>query len=182
MNYLLTNPQKSIWLTEKVYSQTSINNISGYTYIDEDVEFDVLKKAINEVIKLNDSMRIKIKEDQDSCVQYFSEYTSFDIDIFELSSKQDIEKKALEAKKTLLSKTGKGRDFLGWVDLPISYDREELNRIKESAKKIRKNSKALVVIGIGGSYLGAGACEYFLSDIYKSKSAGKVLLSFLFSK
>ena len=96
MNYLLTNPQKSIWLTEKVYSQTSINNISGYTYIDEDVEFDVLKKAINEVIKLNDSMRIKIKEDNDSCVQYFSEYTSFDIDIFELSSKQDIEKKALE--------------------------------------------------------------------------------------
>ena len=96
MDYLLTNPQKSIWLTEKVYSGTSINNISGYTYIDEDVEFNVLKKAINEVIKLNDSMRIKIKEDKDSCVQYFSEYTSFDIDIFELSSKQDVEKKALE--------------------------------------------------------------------------------------
>lgn len=80
-----------------------------------------------------------------------------------------IEKKALEAKKTLLSKTGKGSDFLGWVDLPISYDREELNRIKEVAKKIRKDSKALVVIGIGGSYLGARACEYFLSDIYKNK-------------
>ena len=96
MNYLLTNPQKSIWLTEKVYSGTSINNISGYTYIDEDVEFNVLKKAINEVIKLNDSMRIKVEENQNSCVQYFSEYTSFDIDIFELSSKQDVEKKALE--------------------------------------------------------------------------------------
>ena len=96
MDYLLTNPQKSIWLTEKVYSGTSINNISGYTYIDEDVELNVLKKAINEVIKLNDSMRIKIKEDKDSCVQYFSEYSSFDIDIFELSSKQDVEKKALE--------------------------------------------------------------------------------------
>ena len=64
MNYLLTNPQKSIWLTEKVYSGTSINNISGYTYIDEDIKFDVLKKAINEVIKLNDSMRIKIEEAQ----------------------------------------------------------------------------------------------------------------------
>ena len=50
MNYLLTNPQKSIWLTEKVYSGTSINNISGYTYINEDIKFDVLKKAINEVI------------------------------------------------------------------------------------------------------------------------------------
>ena len=96
MNYLLTNPQKSIWLTEQVYSGTSINNISGYTYIDEDVEFDVLKKAINEVIKLNDSMRIKIEEEQNSCIQYFSEYTSFDIDIFELSSDEDIEKKALE--------------------------------------------------------------------------------------
>ena len=82
MNYLLTNPQKSIWLTEKVYSGTSINNISGYTYIDEDIEFDVLKKAINEVIKLNDSMRIKIEENKDSCSQYFSEYLPFDIDIF----------------------------------------------------------------------------------------------------
>ena len=96
MNYLLTNPQKSIWLTEKVYSGTSINNISGYTYIDEDIKFDVLKKAINEVIKLNDSMRIKIEENKDSCTQYFSEHIPFDIDIFELSSKQDIEKKALE--------------------------------------------------------------------------------------
>ena len=96
MNYLLTNPQKSIWLTEKVYSGTSINNISGYTYIDEDIRFDVLKKAINEVIKLNDSMRIQIEENKDSCSQYFSEYIPFDIDIFELSSKQDIEKKALE--------------------------------------------------------------------------------------
>ena len=96
MNYLLTNPQKSIWLTEKVYSGTSINNISGYTYIDEDVDLDVLKRAINEVIKSNDAMRIKIKEDKDSCTQYFVEYTPFDIDIFELSSEQDIEKKALE--------------------------------------------------------------------------------------
>ena len=90
MNYLLTNPQKSIWLTEKVYSGTSINNISGYTYIDEDIQFDVLKKAINEVINLNDSMRIKIEENKDSCSQYFSEYLPFDIDIFELSSMQDI--------------------------------------------------------------------------------------------
>ena len=96
MNYLLTNPQKSIWLTEKVYSGTSINNISGYTYIDEDVEFDVLKKAINEVIKSNDAMRINIEEDKDSCTQYFVEYTPFDIDIFKLSLIQDIEKKSLE--------------------------------------------------------------------------------------
>ena len=96
MNYLLTNPQKSIWLTEKVYSGTPINNISGYTYIDEDVEFDVLKKAINEVIKLNDSMRIKVEENQNSCVQYFSEYIPFEIEIFKLSSKEDVEKKALE--------------------------------------------------------------------------------------
>ena len=96
MDYLLTNPQKSIWLTEKVYSGTSINNISGYTYIDEDVELNVLKKAINEVIKLNDSMRIKVEENQNSCVQYFSEYIPFEIEIFKLSSKEDVEKKALE--------------------------------------------------------------------------------------
>ena len=54
MNYSLTNPQKSIWFTEKFYSGTAINNISGYTYISEKVNFDILKRAINEVIKTND--------------------------------------------------------------------------------------------------------------------------------
>ncbi len=57
----------------------------------------------------------------------------------------------------LEERNGKGKEFLGWLDLPINYNKEEYERIKESAKYIRENSKALIVIGIGGSYLGARA-------------------------
>ena len=56
---------------------------------------------------------------------------------------------------TLVNGTGAGNDFIGWVDLPVNYDREEFARIQAVAKKIQSDSKALVVIGIGGSYLGA---------------------------
>ena len=65
--------------------------------------------------------------------------------------------KAVEAMHTLMSKTGEGNDFLGWIDLPTNYDKEEFERIKKSAEYIKKNSDVLVVIGIGGSYLGARA-------------------------
>lgn len=99
MDYSLTNPQNSIWLTEKFYNGTSINNISGYTYISEKVDFKILNKAINEVVKTNDAMRIKIKEKDNSCIQYVSEYTSLDIKVVELSSEEEIEKKALELAK-----------------------------------------------------------------------------------
>ena len=53
--------------------------------------------------------------------------------------------------------TGAGSDFIGWVDLPVNYDKEEFSRIQKAAKKIQSDSRALVVIGIGGSYLGARA-------------------------
>lgn len=65
--------------------------------------------------------------------------------------------KVLAAKKTLMDKDGAGNDFLGWVDLPVNYDKEEFARIKEAAKKIQSDSDVLLVIGIGGSYLGARA-------------------------
>ena len=58
---------------------------------------------------------------------------------------------------TLCSGTGAGNDFIGWVDLPVNYDKAEFARIRQAAKKIQSSSKALVVIGIGGSYLGARA-------------------------
>lgn len=61
------------------------------------------------------------------------------------------------AHKTLHEKSGAGSDFLGWVDLPSNYDKEEFNRVKVAATKIQKNSDILIVIGIGGSYLGARA-------------------------
>ncbi|MEG0179925.1 MAG: glucose-6-phosphate isomerase, partial [Oscillospiraceae bacterium] len=61
------------------------------------------------------------------------------------------------AHEQLVSKSGSGNDFLGWVDLPVDYDKSEFARIKLAAKKICANSKVLIVIGIGGSYLGARA-------------------------
>ena len=66
-------------------------------------------------------------------------------------------KRVLDAKEVLVSHTGAGNDFLGWLDLPINYDKEEFARIKKAAKKIQSDSEILIVIGIGGSYLGARA-------------------------
>ena len=66
------------------------------------------------------------------------------------------------AQKTLVEKTGAGSDFLGWIDLPVDYDKEEFARIKKAAEKIRSDSEVLLVIGIGGSYLGARAAIEFL--------------------
>lgn len=66
----------------------------------------------------------------------------------------------------LHNKTGAGNDFVGWVDLPVNYDREEFARIKAAAEKIKSDSDALVVIGIGGSYLGARAAIEMLSHSF----------------
>ena len=71
-------------------------------------------------------------------------------------------KLAEDAKNQLVSKTGAGNDFLGWVDLPVEYDKEEFERIKKAAQKIQSDSEVLIVIGIGGSYLGARAAIEFL--------------------
>ena len=62
------------------------------------------------------------------------------------------EEKALDAIRKLKDGSGAGSDFIGWVDLPVSYDKDEFARIQKAAKKIQSDSKALVVIGIGGSY------------------------------
>ncbi|MBS5951356.1 MAG: glucose-6-phosphate isomerase [Clostridium sp.] len=71
------------------------------------------------------------------------------------------------AHETLTNKTGAGNDFLGWLDLPVNYDKEEFDRIKKAAEKIKGNSEALIVIGIGGSYLGPrAAIEMLNSNFY----------------
>lgn len=73
------------------------------------------------------------------------------------------------AHKTLEGKSGLGSDFLGWVTLPTDYDKAEFERIKKAAEKIKKDSKVLIVIGIGGSYLGArAAIEALKSTLYNS--------------
>ncbi|TGY96129.1 glucose-6-phosphate isomerase [Petralouisia muris] len=73
-----------------------------------------------------------------------------------------MEKLVEDARKVLVSKSGAGNDFLGWLDLPVEYDKEEFARIKKAAEKIQGDSEVLVVIGIGGSYLGARAAIEFL--------------------
>ena len=75
---------------------------------------------------------------------------------------ESMKKLALDAKEVLVKKTGAGNDFLGWIDLPVDYDKEEFARIKQAAAKIQNDSEVLVVIGIGGSYLGARAAIEFL--------------------
>ena len=74
-------------------------------------------------------------------------------------------------------KTGLGKDFLGWVDLPAGYDKQEFIRIKAAAQKIREDSDVLIVIGIGGSYLGArAAIEFLQSSFYNSITEGPQIL------
>jgi glucose-6-phosphate isomerase len=77
-----------------------------------------------------------------------------------------MKKLALDAKEVLVSRNGAGNDFLGWVDLPVNYDKEEFARIKAAAAKIQKESEVLLVIGIGGSYLGARAAIEFLGHSF----------------
>ena len=73
------------------------------------------------------------------------------------------------AHEALHSGTGLGSDFLGWVELPTNYDKEEFARIQQAAEKIRKQADILIVIGIGGSYLGArAAIELLKSQLYNN--------------
>ncbi|MBQ8261324.1 MAG: glucose-6-phosphate isomerase [Lachnospiraceae bacterium] len=75
---------------------------------------------------------------------------------------ENMKKSVLDVKDVLVNKTGAGNDFLGWIDLPVNYDKEEFDRIKKAAAKIQSDSEVLLVIGIGGSYLGARAAIEFL--------------------
>ena len=78
----------------------------------------------------------------------------------------NMKKAVLGAKEVLTEKTGAGNDFLGWIDLPVDYDKDEFDRIKKAAEKIKGDSDVLLVIGIGGSYLGARAAIEFLSHSF----------------
>ncbi|MCQ2431518.1 MAG: glucose-6-phosphate isomerase [Clostridia bacterium] len=74
-----------------------------------------------------------------------------------------------DAHAKIWNKTGLGNDFLGWVDLPVNYDKEEFERIKAAALKIKNTCDILIVIGIGGSYLGArAAIEFCKSPLYNN--------------
>ena len=73
-----------------------------------------------------------------------------------------------QAHKMIHEKTGLGNDFLGWVDLPKNYNKEEFSRIKKAAEKVKSDSDVLLVIGIGGSYLGARAAIEMASHSFRN--------------
>ncbi len=86
----------------------------------------------------------------------------------------NMKKLVLDAKEELVSRTGAGNDFLGWIDLPVDYDKEEFDRIKKAAENIRNDSDVLLVIGIGGSYLGARAAIEFLGHNFFNMVSKKI--------
>lgn len=102
-----------------------------------------------------------------------SKHVSFDYSLAKKFISEDEVKSMTDmvetAKNTLVNKSGAGNDFLGWIDLPENYDKEEFARIKKAAEKIQSDSEVLIVIGIGGSYLGArAAIEFLRHSFYNS--------------
>ena len=79
---------------------------------------------------------------------------------------------AVSARDKLINKSGEGNEFTGWVDLPVNFDKEEFERIKKAASRIRQDSDVLIVIGIGGSYLGARAAIEFLGNSFYNEKDG----------
>lgn len=92
--------------------------------------------------------------------------SSYAEDFLRENDLKGLEAQVAAAHTALNAKSGLGSDFLGWVNLPADYDREEFSRIKAAAAKIRSDSDILIVIGIGGSYLGARAAIEFLKGPY----------------
>ncbi len=86
-----------------------------------------------------------------------------------------LKKKVSECHDMLHNKTGEGSDFTGWVDLPVNYDKEEFERIKVAAEKIRRQADVLIVIGIGGSYLGARAVIDMFRDPFRKTTKTEVV-------
>lgn len=107
-----------------------------------------------------------------------AEHVSFDYSLAKGVIGQDeltsMKASVLAARDTLENKKGAGNDFLGWIDLPEDYDKEEFARIQKAAEKIQSDSEVLVVIGIGGSYLGARAAIEFLRHCFYNSVDKKV--------
>ncbi|MBE6749682.1 MAG: glucose-6-phosphate isomerase [Ruminococcaceae bacterium] len=91
---------------------------------------------------------------------------SYAADFINQNELKGLEPQVNAAHESLKNKSGLGNDFLGWVNLPFDYDKEEFARIKLAAEKIKKDTDILIVIGIGGSYLGARAAIEFLKGPY----------------
>lgn len=97
----------------------------------------------------------------------------FKVDFSNTTSQDEARKlqnEAINALEKLLDKSCEGNEFTGWIDLPENFEQKEVDRIKFCAEKIRDNSDVLVVIGIGGSYLGAKAIDYCMKDYFEDES------------
>jgi len=99
-----------------------------------------------------------------------------------LKEQSSLDSKGIDALNKILNKSDEGSDYLGWHDYSLNYDKDEFERIKKASLKIRSNSKVLVVIGIGGSYLGAKAVidalkPYFTKDSLEIIFAGNTISS-----
>ena len=90
---------------------------------------------------------------------------------------KNLKEQTLKAYHTLVNKNVAGSDFLGWIDYPINYDKNEYERIKKAALKIQNDSSVLVVIGIGGSYLGAKAVIEALKDYFPLKKKLEIIFA-----
>ena len=89
--------------------------------------------------------------------------------------------KVAEIHEMIHNKTGAGNDFLGWVDLPTQYDREEVARIKAKAKSLSEEIDVLLVCGIGGSYLGARAAIEAINGLYPTQKVEILYIGNTFS-
>ena len=98
------------------------------------------------------------------------DYTNVNLDKLD-----NYKQKALDAFDTLMDGSGEGADFLGWIDRPVDYDKEEFDRIKKAAEKIQSDSDVLVSIGIGGSYLGIKAIDFALDNYFESNKKVKLI-------
>jgi glucose-6-phosphate isomerase len=96
----------------------------------------------------------------------------------EISSYQD---KVTELHKAIRSRTGAGNDFMGWVEWPASYDKEEFARIIKTAERVRDKAEVLIVCGIGGSYLGARAAIEMINGLYPEGKTEVIYIGNTFS-
>ena len=100
--YYLTNPQKSIWVTEEFYKGTSIENIAGTAMLSQEVNFDKLREAINIFVKTNDSFRLKFIKDNGEIKQFISDFSPFSFETVNVSTDKDVKKIEEELAKTPL--------------------------------------------------------------------------------
>ena len=92
-----------------------------------------------------------------------------------------MKKLTLDAKELLVSKTGAGNDFLGWVDLPVNYDKDEVEAILKKAEELKEEIEVLLVCGIGGSYLGARAAIEAINGLYPTNKVKIIYIGNTFS-